>query len=247
MLTKENIRLSGTTSSNKLQLTGSLAIVGQTEILSSFCSLLVSSPGWKFFDELWNIISSFCSFTVLLFRQKIHWIPCHRQCVNVTATLKHTVRQLISFFILTLFCGCFSFDRKQEVFKTDEDFIEFWRQPSSDSSMLLLNYGIDLGAFGYGQAGTAILKLADTAKNLRLFTLPNTFDRLKWIDNKTISAQFDTIPFVRHGKPSTFRDTIINDINPHCSYPDSNSRRCWVSIFLSSTLCTTDFRFLNGL
>ena len=36
-------------------------------------------------------------------------------------------------------------------------------------------------------------------------------------------------------------------LNPHCSYPDSNSRRCWVSIFLSSTLCTTDFRFLNGL
>ena len=122
------------------------------------------------------------------------------------------MKQLISFFILTFLCGCFSYDRKQEVFKTDKDFSEFWRQPSPDSSMLLLNYGIDLGAFGYGQAGTAVLKLNDTTKNLRLFTLSNQFDRIKWLDNKTISAQFDTIPFVRDGKSSTFKDTTINGI-----------------------------------
>jgi hypothetical protein len=31
--------------------------------------------------------------------------------------------------------------------------------------MLLLNYGVDLGATGYGRAGTAILKLSDTIIN----------------------------------------------------------------------------------
>ena len=131
-----------------------------------------------------------------------------------------TVKQLISFFILTFLCGCFSYDRKQEVFKTDKDFAEFWRQPSPDSSMLVLNYGIDLGAFGYGQAGTAILKLNDTIKNLRLFTLPNTFDRIKWIDNKTVSAKFDTIPFIRKGKTSSYNDTIINGITVKISSYD---------------------------
>jgi hypothetical protein len=79
--------------------------------------------------------------------------------------------------------------------------------------MLLLNYGIDQGAFGYGHAGTAILKLSDTTKNLRLFTLPNSFNRVQWIDNKTVSAKYDTIPFVRSGEPANFKDTEMNGIN----------------------------------
>ena len=123
-------------------------------------------------------------------------------------------------FIATLLFSCVSYDRKQEVLKTDKDFTEFWRQPSPDSSLLLISYGIDLGAFGYGQAGTAFLKLSDTTINFRQFTLPNTFDRIKWIDNKTVSAKFDTMPFIRNGKTSSYNDTIINGITVEISSYD---------------------------
>lgn len=95
---------------------------------------------------------------------------------------------------------------------SDKDFTEFDRQYSPDSSMLLLNYGIDQGAFGYGHAGTAVLKLSDTTKNLRLFSLPNSFNRVKWVDNKTVSAKYDTIPFVRSGEQTNSKDTEINGI-----------------------------------
>ena len=122
------------------------------------------------------------------------------------------MKQFIILFIATVLFGCVSYDRKQEVFKTDKDFAEFSRQLSPDSSKLLLNYGVDLGATGYGRAGTAILNLSDTLKNLRLFTLPNTFDRVKWIDNKTVSAEFDTIPLIRNGKASMLKDTTINGV-----------------------------------
>ena len=95
---------------------------------------------------------------------------------------------------------------------SDKDFTEFDRQYSPDSSMLLLNYGIDQGAFGYGHAGTAVLRLIDTTKNLRLFTLQNSFNRLQWIENRTASAKYDTIPFVRSGETANFKDTEINSI-----------------------------------
>jgi len=116
-----------------------------------------------------------------------------------------------SFYSPVLF-GCISYDRKQEVFKTDKDFAEFSRQLSPDSSKLLLNYGVDLGTTGYGRAGTAILNLSDTLTNLRLCTLPNTFDRVKCIDNKTVSAEFDTIRLIRDVKASTLKDTTINGV-----------------------------------
>ena len=80
---------------------------------------------------------------------------------------------------------------------TDQDYVENNREFSPDSSMLLINYSLDLGAFGYGQSGTAILKLSDTTKNLRDFSLPNTLTRIKWLDNQTISAQFDILPSLR--------------------------------------------------
>ena len=144
------------------------------------------------------------------------------------ATLKETVKQLIAFFILNLFYGCFSYDRKPVVFKTVKDFVEFARVPSPDSSMLLLSYGIDQGAFGTGNAGTAVLKLSDTSKNLRLFTLSNSFDRLHWLDNKTISAKYDTIPFVRSGEPSNFKDLEVNGVKVRVSsydYIEPNSKQ----------------------
>jgi hypothetical protein len=95
---------------------------------------------------------------------------------------------------------------------TDQDYVEFYREYSPDSSMLLINYGIDLGAFGYGQSGTAILKLSDTTKNLRDFSLPNTLTRLKWLDNKNISAQFDILPSLRTGEKNALTDKDINGI-----------------------------------
>jgi hypothetical protein len=130
------------------------------------------------------------------------------------------VKQLIAIFILTLLNSCFSYDRKQEVFMSDKDFTEFDRQYSPDNSMLLLNYGIDQGAFGYGHAGTAVLKLSDTIKNLRLFTLSNSFNRVQWSDNRTVSAKFDTIPFIRSGKQANSKDTEINGVKVFVSSYD---------------------------
>ena len=95
---------------------------------------------------------------------------------------------------------------------TDQDYVENYREFSPDSSMLLINYSLDLGAFGYGQSGTAILKLSDTTKNLRNFSLPNTLTRLKWLDNQTISAQFDILPSLRSGEKITLTDQEINGV-----------------------------------
>jgi hypothetical protein len=95
---------------------------------------------------------------------------------------------------------------------TDQDYVENYREYSAGSSMLLINYSLDLGAFGYGQAGTAILKLSDTTKNLRDFSLPNTLTRLKWLDNQTISAQFDILPSLRSGEKITLTDQEINGV-----------------------------------
>ena len=87
--------------------------------------------------------------------------------------------------------------------------------------MLLISYGIDLGAFGYGQAGTAFLKPSDTTKNFQQFTLSNTFDRIKWIDKKTVSAKFNAIPLIRDGKTLSYNDTIINGVTVKVSSYDN--------------------------
>lgn len=96
---------------------------------------------------------------------------------------------------------------------TDDDFVEFNRAFSPDYSMVLIHYGIDIGALGYAEAGTAILKLQDTTKNLRDFSLPKTLTRVKWRDNKTISAQLDIIPSLRTGEKIELNDQEINGIN----------------------------------
>lgn len=107
------------------------------------------------------------------------------------------------------------YDRKQEVFMSDGDFVQFDRKLSPDSSMILLSYGIDLGAFGYGQAGHAILKLTDTTKNLRNFTLPNTLKHLNWVDTKSIVAQID-YKSVFYG--SSGRKSIIQQYSGSTNY-----------------------------
>ena len=113
---------------------------------------------------------------------------------------------------MVILSSCNLFDRKEEVFMTDQDYVENYREYSPDSSMLLINYSLDLGAFGYGQAGTAILKLSDTTKNLRDFSLPNTLTRLKWLDNQTISSQFDILHSLRTGEKIALTDKEINGV-----------------------------------
>ena len=95
---------------------------------------------------------------------------------------------------------------------TDQDYVENYREFSPDNSMVLINYSLDLGAFGYGQAGTAILKLSDTTKNLRDFSIPNTLTKVKWLDNQNISAQFDILASLRTGEKIKFKDEEINNV-----------------------------------
>jgi len=104
------------------------------------------------------------------------------------------------------------YSRKKEVFITDKDFVENYRELSPDSSKVLINYSIDLGAFGYGQAGTAIVRLSDTTRNLRTYSLPNTLTRVKWIDNKHVKAEFDVLSSLRHGERVELKDTAVNDV-----------------------------------
>lgn len=121
---------------------------------------------------------------------------------------------------MVILSSCNLYDRKKDVLMTDQDYVENYREFSPDSSMLLINYSLDLGAFGYEQSGTAILKLSDTAKNLRDFSLPNTLTRLKWLDNQTISAQFDMLPSLRTGEKITLTDEEINGVKINVSNLD---------------------------
>ncbi|PIQ34974.1 MAG: hypothetical protein COW63_02780 [Bacteroidetes bacterium CG18_big_fil_WC_8_21_14_2_50_41_14] len=111
---------------------------------------------------------------------------------------------------------------------TDQDYVENDRQVSPDSSKLLISYSIDLGAFGYGQAGTVVLKLSDTTKNLREFTIPNTLTRIKWIDSENVSAQFDILPSLRTGDQIELKDIEVNGIKVNVSaldYIDKDDRQ----------------------
>lgn len=129
---------------------------------------------------------------------------------------------------MTTLHSCNLYDRKEEVFMTDPDYVENNRQVSPNGSMLLINYSLDLGAFGYGQAGTAIFKLSDSTKNLRKFTIPNTLTSLKWIDNESVFAEFDILPSLRTGNKIEFKDIEVNGIKVKVSaldYIDKNDRQ----------------------
>jgi hypothetical protein len=121
------------------------------------------------------------------------------------------VKPLILIIALTGLSSCL-YSRKKEVFITDKDFVENYREFSPDSSKVLINYSIDLGAFGYGQAGTAIVRLSDTTRNLRTYSLPNTLTRVKWIDNKHVKAEFDVLSSLRQGERVELKDTAVNDV-----------------------------------
>jgi len=122
------------------------------------------------------------------------------------------LRKIIYILTLAILSSCNLYDRKDDVLMTDQDYVENYREFSPDNSMVLINYSLDLGAFGYGQAGTAILKLSDTTKNLRNYSLPNTLTKLKWIDNKSISAQYDILHLLRTGEKIELKDEEVNNV-----------------------------------
>ncbi len=122
------------------------------------------------------------------------------------------VKNIFFILILTILTACNLTERKEEVFISDKDYVENERQISPDGSKFIISYSLDLGAFGYGQAGTAILKSSDTIKNLREFTIPNNLTKVKWIDNKNISAKFDILPSLRTGEKVELKDIEINGI-----------------------------------
>ena len=115
-------------------------------------------------------------------------------------------------FIAVIISSCSLSQRKGEVYMTDPDFVEFGREYSPDSTMILLNYGIDQGAFGYGRAGKAVLKLSDTTNNLRDFTIQNYLIKIYWLNNDTISAKQDIIPHLRSGKHFKIENQEVNGV-----------------------------------
>ncbi len=129
------------------------------------------------------------------------------------------------FFIVCViisFSACLSLtdDRKNEILMTDKDFAEFTRTYSPDGKRMLLNYGIDLGATGYGRYGTAILNLADSTKNLRLYTLSNSYTNVKWLSNQKVSAQREIIPFLKSGETPDLSPQKINGVDLEVSAYD---------------------------
>src|SRR5262249_28910207 len=89
--------------------------------------------------------------------------------------------------ILLILSACTSAPRK--IYISDNDFVEVSRQYSPNRAMLILNYTLDIGALGYSNGGTAVLRTSDLAKDLTQFSLPDNLDQAKWIDNETISAR----------------------------------------------------------
>ena len=145
----------------------------------------------------------------------------HSDSLGATLKKRNEMRNLAFVLVASILSSCVFYDnRKDEVLITDNDYMENYREYSPDSSMLLINYCIDLGAFGYGQSGTAILKLSDTTKNLRQFSLPSTLERFKWLDNKNISAQFDILPYLRSGENIIIKDKVINGVRIRISELD---------------------------
>lgn len=131
------------------------------------------------------------------------------------------MKNIIFFALFINLTSCNLYDgRKEEVLLSDNDYYEFYREISPDKKMLLINYGIDLGAFGYGQCGTAILKESDSLKNLREFTIPNKYVQLKWINDKTISAKEDIIDKIRKGEKINFENFEFNKITIEVSKLD---------------------------
>ncbi len=124
------------------------------------------------------------------------------------------------FIIVVIFIASCNSTAKNQVYMSDKDFVEHERQYSPDKSMLILTYSVDIGAFGYGNGGKAVLKPSDMSKNLKEFDLPPKLIQVKWINNKTISAGIDIIPSIRSGEKIEISDTEVNGIKIRVSAVD---------------------------
>src|SRR5262245_24342864 len=98
------------------------------------------------------------------------------------------------------------------IYISDNDFVEVSRQYSPNRAMLILNYTLDIGALGYSKGGTAVLRTSDLAKDLTQFSLPDNLEQAKWIDNETISARIDVIPYIRNAEEPPIRDIEVNGV-----------------------------------
>lgn len=122
----------------------------------------------------------------------------------------NAIRKITYILILIVLTSCNYVS--SQVFITDRDFVENNRQYSPDKSMLILDYSLDIGAFGFAKGGKAVLKISDLSKNLKQFNLPDNLIKVKWVDNKTISARIDIIPSIRSGKNIEIKDTEVNGV-----------------------------------
>jgi len=112
--------------------------------------------------------------------------------------------------LLLILSACTTAPRR--IYIGDTDFVEVSRQYSPDRAMLILDYTLDIGALGYSKGGTAVLKISDLTKDLTQFSLPDNLEHVKWIDNKTISARMDVIPYIRNDEKPPIRDIDVNGV-----------------------------------
>jgi hypothetical protein len=124
------------------------------------------------------------------------------------------MKELKFIFLLSFLFSCSPGDWKRDVYMSDDDYVEFDRQFSPDGSMMILNYGIDIGAYGMSLDRSAILMMTDTTQNLTDFELPlRRYARINWIDNRTIDAKIDIIPSLKSGQQIVLKDIVVNGVN----------------------------------
>lgn len=112
--------------------------------------------------------------------------------------------------LLLILSACTTAPRR--IYISDNDFVEESRQYSPNRAMLILNYTLDIGALGYSKGGTAVLRTSDLAKDLTQFSLPDNLEQVTWIDNETVSARIDVIPYIRKDEEPPIRDIEVNGV-----------------------------------
>jgi hypothetical protein len=136
--------------------------------------------------------------------------------VSLNWSLDFIMLNKLVYIIIPLFLfmnlSCNIYNRKSDVFISDKDYVENYRSYSPNKAMILINYSLDQGAFGYGNRGTAILKLSDTTKEITQFTVDNNLTNMKWLNNKVINGNYDIIPSVRLGSKPELRNYYINGV-----------------------------------
>ena len=123
-----------------------------------------------------------------------------------------------------MFTACSIFDtRRNDIFITDKDYYEIKRQYSPVKTKLLLTYGLDQGATGQGEVGTAILNLTDTLKNIQPFTIAwHLYNNCQWLNDDTVIVYLDYLRKMRQnsGVRRYFDTASINGVQIKYDYKD---------------------------